>query len=412
MSENQIHWFVGIDWAQEKNDTCVLDAESGQRQDKQTPNTPQGLDELCVWLADIADGHLDTMWVAIERPHGPVVETLLDRGFAVFSINPKQLDRFRDRFSPSGAKDDSLDSLVLAHSLMTDAHAYRRLRPDAPETIALREWSRIHSELAAEINELANKTREQLHRYYHQMLQIGDVTEPFVLDLLEKAPTPQMGQRLRRSTIGNILKKHRIRRISSDQVSKILRGPSVTVMPGTVEAASNHVQLLASRLRLALEQRRRSHRQLDKLLDALQDDDSGPNKEQRDVDIIRSFPGLGTVTSAALLAEASQALAQRDYHALRALSGQAPVTRRSGKHKRVLMRRAANPRLRHAMYHACRVAVQVDSHWRAIYAAQRAKGHPHGQALRTVGDRLLAALCAALRAGTLYDPAARKRIAA
>ena len=28
----------------------------------------------------------------------------MDRGIAVFAINPRQLDRFRDRFSPAGAK--------------------------------------------------------------------------------------------------------------------------------------------------------------------------------------------------------------------------------------------------------------------------------------------------------------------
>ena len=37
--------------------------------------------------------------VAVETPRGPVVESLMERGFVLHSINPKQLDRFRDRFS-------------------------------------------------------------------------------------------------------------------------------------------------------------------------------------------------------------------------------------------------------------------------------------------------------------------------
>ena len=56
---------------------------------------------------------------------GPIVEALLERGYNVYSINPKQLDRFRDRFAVSGAKDDSLDSYVLADSLRTDMPLYR-----------------------------------------------------------------------------------------------------------------------------------------------------------------------------------------------------------------------------------------------------------------------------------------------
>lgn len=48
--------------------------------------------------------------MAIEVPHGPIVETLLERGFRVYVVNPKQLDRFRDRFTVAGAKDDRRDA--------------------------------------------------------------------------------------------------------------------------------------------------------------------------------------------------------------------------------------------------------------------------------------------------------------
>ena len=62
---------------------------------------------------------------AIEKPHGPEVDALPERGIAVFALNPKQLDRFRHRFSPAGAKDDRRDALVPAGSLATDRKAFR-----------------------------------------------------------------------------------------------------------------------------------------------------------------------------------------------------------------------------------------------------------------------------------------------
>ena len=52
--------------------------------------------------------------IAIEVNHGAVVEALLTKGLRVYSINPKLLDRLRDRFSPAGAKDDRRDAFVLA----------------------------------------------------------------------------------------------------------------------------------------------------------------------------------------------------------------------------------------------------------------------------------------------------------
>jgi hypothetical protein len=82
----------------------------------------------------------------------------------------------------------------------------------------------------------------------------------------------------------------------------------------------------------------------------------------------------------------------------------APVTRQSGKRRQVVMRRSCNPRLRHALYHMARVAMKQDASFNAIYQALRAKEHRHGQALRSIADRLLGILMAMLRERTLYDP--------
>ena len=76
--------------------------------------------------------------VGIETPHGPIVEALMDRGVAVFAINPKQLDRFHNRLSPAGAKDDRRDALVLALSLRTDRHCFRRVVESRKQYIMVR----------------------------------------------------------------------------------------------------------------------------------------------------------------------------------------------------------------------------------------------------------------------------------
>jgi transposase len=106
-----------------------------------------------------------------------------------------------------------------------------------------------------------------------------------------------------------------------------------------------------------------------------------------------------------VLVEAWEPLRERDYHALRRLCGAAPVTRRSGKHCVVVMRQACDVRLRTAIYHWARVAIQHDELSRPRYRELRKRGHSHGRALRTVADRLLAVACAMLRTRTLFDPA-------
>jgi transposase len=400
---------AGVDWASDRHQICLLDGSGRVLGERSVEHSGQGLAELCGWLA--VKGRTDParIGVAIETCHGPIVETLIERGFQVFSINPKQLDRFRDRFSVAGAKDDRLDARVLADSLRTDRHCFRLLAPDEPLVIELREWSRMTEDLQQERNRLANRLRQQLWRYYPQMLALGEDTDAaWRLALWQLAPTPDRARRLRRGTVEALLKRHRIRRLDADTVLERLRQPALTVAPGTAEAACAHVRQLLPRLRLVHRQLAEALTRLDAICSALAEtgEDAGPGQagEQHDVAILRSLPGVGRIVLATLLAEAGDALRRRDYHALRALCGAAPITRRSGKQRIVLMRQACSRRLRIGLYHWARVASQRDPPSRRRYTTLRARGHSHARALRAVGDRLLAVACAMLRHRQSYDP--------
>jgi len=353
------------------------------------------------------------MHVAIETPHGPIVEALLERGFNVYSINPKQLDRFRDRFTVAGAKDDSLDAYVLADSLRTDTRLFRKLNIVEPLIIELREWSRIDEELKVQRVRLANRLRDQLWRYYPQMLELADdLGADWVLDLWEAAPTPEKAARVREAAVARILKSYRIRRFDAAHVISELRKPALSVAQGTTEAATAHIRVVVEQLRLVNRQLAAAGQQLDRLCKELagpiggEDGENvpGQRQEHRDVTILDSLPGVGRTVLVTMLAEASDALQRRDYHALRNLCGSAPVTRRSGKSRIVMRRRACNRRLSNAAFHWGRTAIQRDPASRAKYDALRARGHGHARALRSIIDRLLYVACAMLEKRTLFDP--------
>lgn len=398
---------VGIDWATEAHQVCTLGMQGKVLDERSIPHSGAGIGELIEWLTRFAAGEPSRVAVAIETPRGAVVESLVERDFHVFAINPKQLDRFRDRHTVAGAKDDRRDAFVLADSLRTDLHCFRRVKVDDPLVIQLRELSRVDEELRQETNRLTNRLREQLRRFYPQVFELSpSVNEPWLWELLELAPSPHAGAKLRRPRVAALLKRHRIRRLDADTVVMKLRESPLRVAPGTVEAASAHIALLLPRLRLAHEQRTQCARRIEGLLDCLGEQPAceDQRREHRDVQILRSLPGAGRVVVATMLAEASQPLAERDYHRLRALAGVAPITRQSGRSCVVVMRRACNGRLRYALYHLARVAVQCDAHWRELYAGLRKRGHGHGRALRGVADRMLVVLVAMLEAGTTYDP--------
>ena len=110
------------------------------------------------------------------------------RGFAVHSINPRQLDRFRDRLSPASAKDERRDARTLAAALRTDRHCFRRLEPTDPVIVELRERSRLSENLTRERVRLANRMREQLWRYYPQFLDAVDARS--MAEFADSAPGP------------------------------------------------------------------------------------------------------------------------------------------------------------------------------------------------------------------------------
>src|SRR5947207_15286206 len=117
--QETISWFAGVDWGSERHQVCLLDARGTTVGEREFPHSGEGLAELGDWLLSMASA-AGTVAVAIEVPHGPVVDALIDRGFVVYAINPNQLDRLRDRISVSGATDHRRHTCLQPDSLRPD----------------------------------------------------------------------------------------------------------------------------------------------------------------------------------------------------------------------------------------------------------------------------------------------------
>jgi transposase len=382
--------FVGIDWGGEMHEVCVLTEQSTQR--KTCRHSGDGLQSLVSYLQKACQE--GAVAVGIETPHGPVVESLQEAGFAVFSMNPKQVDRFRDRHSSAGAKDDRRDAFILADALRTDLSKFRRVpNPDAT-TVQLREISRWHDELNGDLRRVANRLRALLHRYFPSLLDLCPAAdEPWFWDLVRVAPSPAKARGVRASRIEAILKKHRKRAITPSDVIAAYRAVPLSVAPGTVPALELRVLSLLPQLAVIHENLVACRRRLDELV----------SESGRLGEIIDSHPGLDVILTALIIAEAHQALAERDLSRLRAHVGTAPVTRRSGKANATRMRRACNRRLRQGVRLWAFSAARCDPYARALYKDMRRRGLAHERALRGVADRLLARLVATIRDDALYD---------
>ena len=238
-------WFVGIDWGSKQHQVCVLDCHRNRVGERAVDHDGASLAQLAAWLWAVSAGHPQRVAVAIEVPRGASVEGLLERGFHVFAINPKQLDRFRDRHSVAGAKDDRRDAFVLADSLRTDQPSFRRLQLNDPQLLRLRELSRAEETLLEDFRRSANRLREQLHRFYPQMLQLSSAADkPWLWDLIDLAPTSAHAALLSEEQVQQVLKAHRIRRVKAKEVLACLQEPALPVAPGAAEAAQAHCEFV------------------------------------------------------------------------------------------------------------------------------------------------------------------------
>jgi hypothetical protein len=351
------------------------------------------------WLLGFTGSDAHQIAVALQKPHGAVVDWLLMSEIDVYAISPRQWVRFTMR--------DRQDALVLAQVLRTGLHLFRRIHPLPPKIISLRELLRINKELCTEEVALTNRLREQLLRCLPHLLSLAprNLMDPFFWDILERFGTqaskvdPQMVQTL--------LRRYRIRRISVQQLLESLRQPPLPVAAGTLEVVNLHMDLLVKRLRLVHEQRKHNANRLEERLEQFILIDEGTQRCS-DAAILLSLPGVGTMVLATLLSHASEAIHKRDLPALRVLSGTAPVTRLKGRGRCVFMRRSCDSALKNAIYHWGRVAIHKDVRFRDHYTKLRASGHSHARALRGVMDRVLTIAIAMLRGGTFYAPSHRR----
>ena len=403
-----MEYFVGIDWGTQTHRTAMMDRHGRVIEQFDAEHSGEGLVVLVNRLKQRTACDPALVAIGIEVAWGALVETLVESGFSVFSINPKQVDRFRDRFTVAGAKDDARDALVLASSLLTDRHSYKRVDIDSPDLLRLRELSRFQDELKAELRRATNRLWQQLHRYYPQMLSISPAADDRLMwDLLEAAPTPAAGAKLSSLRVQRILKANRIRKFTADEVLLAFKTAPLTLAPGAAEAACEHVLLLLPQVKLLEEQLREVGNRIKTLLSAMTEANAGNSMPPCDASLILSLPGVGPAVAAALLTEASRPIRERDYDSLRCYAGTAPVTRQSGKRRTVGMRQACSPRLRNAVFHWATSSLCCDSRSRRQYDALRAAGHLHARALRGLADRLLGVLIALLKTQKTFDRARR-----
>jgi transposase len=394
--------YCGIDWATAHHDVAVVDTDGRVVARGRVGNDAAGFAQLLTLLAEVGDGAEHPIPVAIETDRGLWVAALRATGRVIYPINPLAASRYRSRYAVSGAKSDATDAVLLANIIRTDAAAHRPLPADTELAQAIRVLARAQQDAVWARQQIGNQIRDLLKDFYPAALvafaelPTGGLARADARTILAAAPTPAQAAKLTPARLRRLLIKAGRRRDLDRDVERLRAILTDTYLhqPPTVENAMG-IQLTALL------------RQFDAACTAgeeLAEAASAHFDQHPDAAIITSFPGLGKLTGARVLAEIGDDRARfADARGLKAFAGSAPITRASGKKTVVLHRHIKNRRLAAVGSIWALTSLRASPGARRHFDARRAAGDWNRQAQRHLFNKFLGQLHHCLQTGQLYD---------
>ena len=384
----------GIDWACDDHAVAVVDQYGREIVRSTVEHSAAGLRELLLVLQ-----HAGVREVAIERPDGPVVDTLLDAGVTVVVISPSQVKNLRGRYGSAGNKDDRFDAFVLADTLRTDRARLRPLLPDSPATVTLRQTCRARKDLVVHRVAAANQLRAHLKTVFPGAVGLfAALDSPISLAFLARFDCQDRADWLSVKRLAAWLASvgYSGRTDPSMLYRRLTSAPRGTAGTDGTPTTGAFVAVLSSLVAQI------------KVLDA---DIADQLARHADAQIFTSLPRSGTVRAARLLSEIGDCRARFPTpESLACLAGVAPSTRQSGKVKHIGFRWAADKQLREAVTDFAGDSRHA-SPWAAdLYNRAVARGHDHPHAVRILARAWLYVIWHCWQDGIAYDPAKHRAL--
>ena len=383
---------AGIDWARDDHAVSVVDHRGREIARTMLEHTAEGLRELVSFLARHGAAE-----AAIERPDGPVVDTLLEAGVTVVVISPNQVKNLRGRYGSAGNKDDRFDAYVLADTLRTDRQRLRTLTPDTDATVALRRACRARKDLVTHRVAAGNQLRAHLRNALPATVGLfKDIDSQISLAFLTRFDTQDKLDWLTPVRLGQWLSKQAYSGRANPAVlhAKILhapRGPIGEFADALAGITASYVTLL----RTLTDQTRILEKQIDRQLAA-----------HTDEHIFTSLPSAGRVRAARLLAEIGDCRARFPTpESLACLAGAAPSTRQSGRSRVVGFRWSCDKQLRDAVTDFAADTVKTNPWAADLYQRARTRGHDHPHTVRILARAWLFIIWHCWQDNVPYQPA-------
>jgi hypothetical protein len=243
--------FVAMDWG-DKEHALALQRRGALVEEQKLAATPEALHG---WLEALGEtcAH-QSVALAIEGGRSAVLHALVGYPWlTIYPVHPATSERFRTAFTPSGAKDDVPDALVLLRILQQHREQLRPLQLDTAATRELAALTEIRRGAVDRRTTFACELQSTLKTMYPQALALcgDDLWTPLALDFLSHWPELAQLKRARPETLRSFYTTHSSRRpgVIAARLELVSQARALTTDRAVLDPAILQIQLLVAVLR-------------------------------------------------------------------------------------------------------------------------------------------------------------------
>ena len=368
---------IGLDRSDRKVDLHLIDTVSHEHCSETVPSSPEN---LRAWLLALRQRHPKaTVAICLEQPAGHLIPFLETYAWiTLYPINPISLQRYRETFVTSRAKDDGKDAQYLAELLLHHEAKLKCWKPQDSQTRLLQQLVAHRRAVVDERTALTNRLQALLKGYFPQALELGgeELWRPLATAFLLKWPTLLAAQKAKPATLKQFYYRHgsRSAKLIAQRLQLLEQAVPVSDEPALNQSFALRVQLLCRQLQDVVRTIKEYDQQIAQTF-----------AQHPDRALFASLPGAGPVLAPRLLAALGAERERFESAAnLQRYSGVAPVTKQSGQMRHV-HRRYCCPKFERQSFHEYAKESVLWCRWAAAYyLAQRTLGKPHHTTVRAL----------------------------
>src|SRR5215469_2847711 len=246
--------YIGIDWADKKHVIALRSAAEPNKIELQLID--QKPEALMDWIGQLEQrfGSRGKILVCLEQSRGALIYHLMGYElFELYPVNPLQLARYRETFSPGGAKDDLPDADLLSELLYCHRDRLRAWKADSELTRKLAFFNEGRREAVDQGTRLSNAMKSQLKVYFPLALELldQDTSTALAADLLLRWSSLEALQKQSAHTLRKFFYGHNCRGEAKmlQRLQLVQEAQPLTQDAAVIESAALRIQMLACQLK-------------------------------------------------------------------------------------------------------------------------------------------------------------------